>query len=398
MTYSVLGIETTQVKEIDPRTGREEVFYLPKTDKQIGKEKQVRLPKLSRLLGLSVIGMQRMGKSGLFEELIIQDVKQGIGVCVLDPHGELIDHVIARLPDKTAEEKVVYLDITDYQYPFGLNLFECSNATNPIEVQRTVDQVMHIFEKLFGVSRNTPLILQYLRNCAYTLVANPGYTMAEIPLLLTDKNCRQKLVANVKKQQVLMFWRDYDSMPPSEQRIARSPILRRVNEFLQDLTFPIVGQAQTTIDLRQIMHEGKILLVKLSAKVESVSSLIGSLMIALLLNAAYNRPAQRRQFHLYADEFQRFATEDFATLLEEARKFGIATTVAHQNRGQLNSANEQLETNLKDRTRSVANLVVFKVNSKDADDLAGEFNVIPSVAEPVFEHDMQPIYEFWEEA
>ncbi len=293
---------------------------------------------------------------------------------------------------------MILLDITKYQNPFGLNVFTCSDLTNPEKVEQTVGQVMHVFEKLFGISHDTPLILEYLLNCTYTLVANQGYTMAEIPLLLTDKNCRQKLVANVKKQQVLMFWRDYDSMPPSEQRIARSPILRRVNEFLQDLTFPIVGQAQTTIDLRQIMHEGKILLVKLSAKVESVSSLIGSLMIALLLNAAYNRPAQRRQFHLYADEFQRFATEDFATLLEEARKFGIATTVAHQNRGQLNSANSKLETDLKDRSRSVGNMVVFKINSKDADDLAGEFNVIPSVAEPVFEHDMQPIYEFWEEA
>ncbi len=130
------------------------------------------------------------------------------------------------------------------------------------------------------------------------------------------------------------------------------------------------------------MNDGKILLVKLSTQVDSVSSLIGSLMVALLLNAAYNRPAQRRQFHLYADEFQRFATEDFATLLEEARKFGIGTTIAHQNRSQLDAENKQLETNLKDRSRSVGNLVVFKINSKDADDLAGEFDTSPPPAKP----------------
>jgi len=339
----------------------------------------VYIPKPSRSQGLYIIGIQGTGKSGLIENLIMQDIDQQIGVCVLDPHGELIDHVLARLEPKN-EKDVILLDISDEDYPFGLNLFTCSNLNSAKAVQGVVDQVMHVFDKLLGVSHDTPLILQYLRNCTYTLIANPGYTMAEIPLLLTDKNCRQQLVANVKKLETLTFWRDYDAMPPSEQRIERSSILRRVEEFLQDLTKPIVGQSKTTTDLQKIMNEGKILLVKLSAQVDSVSSLIGSLMIALILNAAYNRPSQRRQFHLYADEFQRFATEDFATLLEEARKFGIATTIAHQNRGQLNSANSKLETDLKDRSRSVGNLVVFKINSKDADDLAGEFDITPQAA------------------
>ena len=340
---------------------------------------RVELFKLSRLLGLYIIGLQGMGKSGLIENLILDDIKQQVGVAVLDPHGTLIDNVIARLPDNR-EKDVILLDIREFQHPFGLNLFICSDLTNPYEVQRTVDRVKHVFEKLLGVSQDTPLILEYLENCTYTLVVNPGYTMADISLLLTDKNCRQKLVANVKKPQVLTFWRDYDAMPPSEQRTERGSILRRVNEFLQDLTLPIVGQAYTTIDLQKIMDEGKFLLVKLDVQLDSVTSLIGSLMIALLLNAAYNRPAQRKQFHLYADEFQRFATEDFATLLEEARKFGIGTTIAHQNRGQLNSVNSKLETDLKDRSRSVGNLVVFKINSKDADDLSGEFDITPQPA------------------
>src|SRR5437016_516893 len=191
------------------------------TDLQTGQI--VELPKTSRPQGLYIIGIQGTGKSGLIENLIMQDIDQQIGVCVLDPHGELIDHVIARLEPKH-EKDVILLDITKYQNPFGLNLFTCSDLTNPEKVEQTVGQVMHVFEKLFGVSHDTPLILEYLLNCTYTLVANQGYTMAEIPLLLTDKNCRQKLVANVKKQQVLTFWRDFDSMPPSEQRIARSPI------------------------------------------------------------------------------------------------------------------------------------------------------------------------------
>src|SRR6266568_6150103 len=354
MTYSVLGIDT--------QTGQ-----------------RVELPKTSRLQGLYIIGIQGTGKSGLIENLINDDIKQGTGLAVLDPHGDLINAVLARMDRR--EKDVILLDITDYHHPFGINLYACSDLANPIEVQKTVDQVMHVFEKIYGVSRDTPLILDYLRNCTYTLIANPGYTMAEIPLLLLNEKCRRKLVANVEDIDVRHFWQQYEQMKPSEQNEQAAYIRRRVSEFLLPLSRPIVGQSTSTIDLQTIMNEGKILFVKLSTQLPSVTSLIGSMLIALILNAASARPVnKRRQLNLYADEFQRFATEDFATLLEEARKFGIGTTIAHQNRGQLDAENRQLSANLKDRTRSVANLVVFKVNSKDADELAGEFDITPQEA------------------
>src|SRR6266699_105306 len=355
MTYSVLGIDT--------QTGQ-----------------RVELPKTSRLQGLYIIGIQGTGKSGLIENLIIDDTKQGTGVAVLDPHGDLINAVLARMDRR--ENDVILLDITDYRYPFGINLFDCSDLTNPIEVQKTVDQVMHVFEKIYGVSRDTPLILDYLRNCTYTLIANPGYTMAEIPLLLLNEKCRRKLIANVDDIDVRHFWQQYEQMKPSEQNEQAAYIRRRVSEFLLPLSRPIVGQSTSTIDLQTIMNEGKILFVKLSTQLPSVTSLIGSMLIALILNAASARPVnKRRQFNLYADEFQRFATEDFATLLEEARKFGIGTTIAHQN-------GSQLETDLKERARSVANLAVFKVNSIDADELAGEFDITPQEA---WEEEIEPI-------
>lgn len=120
-------------------------------------------------------------------------------------------------------------------------------------------------------------------------------------------------------------------MKPSEQLDHADSTLNKLDELLQPLTVNIVGQDTSTIDLQRIMDEGKMLLVKLSVQYQSVSNLIGSILIALFLNAAYARQAnKRRQCNLYADEFQRFATEDFATLLTEARKFGIATTIAHQ--------------------------------------------------------------------
>jgi hypothetical protein len=338
---------------------------------------RVHIPKPSRLQGLYIIGIPGTGKSGLIENLIIDDIKQGTGVAVLDPHGDLINNVLARMDRR--EDDVLLLDITDYHYPFGLNLFACSDLTNPIEVQKTVDQVMHVFEKLYGVSRDTPLILDYLRNCTYTLIANPGYTMAEIPLLLLNEKCRRKLVANVDDIDVRHFWQQYEQMKPNEQNEQAAYIRRRVSEFLLPLSRPIVGQSTSTIDMQSIMNEGKILLVKLSTQLPSVTTLIGSMLIALILNAASARPAnKRRQFHLYADEFQNFATEDFAKLLEEARKFGIGTTIAHQNRAQLETSDKQAEAKLRARALSAANLVVFKVNSKDGDELAGEFDITPA--------------------
>src|SRR5437588_340454 len=122
MTFSVLGIDTQT-------------------------NQRVELPKTSRPQGLYIIGIQGTGKSGLIENLIIQDIKQQIGVCVLDPHGELIEHVIARLPGKAEEEKVILLDLANYTHPFGLNLFECPDPTDDGEIVKTLYQVLHVFEK-----------------------------------------------------------------------------------------------------------------------------------------------------------------------------------------------------------------------------------------------------------
>ncbi len=349
MTFSVLGIDTT--------TGQ-----------------RVAIPQASRRQGMYIIGSPGVGKTGLIENLIVQDIQQGIGVCLLDPHGDLTHAVLSRIPDTQREEKVILLDIADEDYPFGFNLFACDNPKSAKAVQYVVDQVMHIFEKLFEVDRATPLITEYLRTCTHTLVVNPGYTMAEIPLLLLNAECRKQLVANVTDPDVLLFWQSYDQMKPSEQREEAASTLRRVREFLQPLTRNIVGQSKTTIHLRSVMDERKILLVKLDARLPSVTSLIGSMIVAELLNAAYSRSdlpvGKRKQFNLYADEFQRFATEDFATLLTEARKFGIATTIAHQMRDQLDQQN-------RGATLNVANVVVFKMSGKDADELAGEFDSTP---------------------
>jgi hypothetical protein len=370
MTSSLLGIDT--------QTGQ-----------------RVEIPKTSRLQGLYIVGIQGTGKSGLIENLIIDDIKQGTGVAVLDPHGDLINAVLARMDRR--ENDVILLDIGDEDYPFGLNLFECSNPKSTKVVQIVVDQVMHVFEKLFDVSRQTPRMSQYLRNCTYTLIANPGSTMAEIPLLLEDGQCRKRLVENVTNPQVRLFWHQYERMRPQEQYEEARSTLNKLDEFLQGLSLNIIAQSKSTMSFRDVMDEGKILLVKLDAKLASVTSLIGSVIIAQCLNAAYSRPAnKRRQFHLYADEFQRFATEDFATLLEEARKFGLGITMAHQNRGQLELNDKQAGANLKQRTLSVGNLIVFRVPT-DAVELAGKFDTTPLRTKRALKQRTKPIFKEWDE-
>src|SRR6266487_1941005 len=364
---------------IDSNTlaGEQERYQPAQGQSRLGRDIQtghyVDVPQASRREGLYLIGIPGTGKTGLIENQIIQDIKQGRGVGLLDPHGDLTRAVLSRLPPER-EKDVIYLDIADEDYPFGLNLFTCSNPNSAKAVQVVVDKVMHIFDKLFDLSpATTPRLRQYLRNCTQTLIVNPCFTMADMPLLLLDEHCRKKLLANVKSLQVQGFWKTYNRMKPSEQLDHADSTLNKLDELLQPLTVNIVGQSTSTIDVQTIMDEGKILLVKLDAQLDSVTNLVGSVLIALLLNAAYARPAnKRRQFNLYADEFQRFATDDFATLLTEARKFGIATTIAHQARFQPGMTDGIRATSL-----SAKNLVVFKVNSKDADDLAGEIDVTP---------------------
>ena len=384
MTYSKLGIDGTLSEQPDPRTGKAIPVFIPTLD-PTGKEIPVYLYKSSRPLGTYIIGLQGMGKSGLLEELILADIKQEIGVCVLDPHGELVDNIIARLPDGQKEEKVIHLDLAETNYFFGLNLFACPDPTSDDEITKVVNQVVHVFEKAFGISMEaTPRIYDYLFYSAYTLIANPGYTLIDIPLVF-DAACRSTLLANVHSSDVHKFWAAVKQLPPTDQSREERELLRRLNDLSHAPLRYIVGQSLSTIDLRRIMDEGKILLVKLDRQREQATSLIGSILVAHILNAA-NARQTNKLFNLYADEFQNFATEDFTILLEQARKRGIGVTMAHQNRSQLELSDRQADKNLKARTLNVGNLVVFRVPT-DAEGLAGQFNITP---QPAWEQEIEP--------
>lgn len=346
------------------------------------KGEYISLAQGDRRRGVYVIGKNGTGKTTFLVNLMLQDIEQGMGLCFLDPHGDAINDILRRLP-KARETDVILLDVMDTKYPFGLNLYECSDNQDIELVTRTTEQVLHIFEKLWGAESKTPswgpAMEDLLRNTALTLIANPGYTMDEIPLLLTDEEAREKIVGNVRSSQLRLFWQQFNKRKDKNEYTAST--LNKVRAFLSSaIVEHIVGQSHTTVDFRQIMDESKILLVKLPSRYEDITSLVGSVLIGQLLNAALSRvdlpESKRRQFNLYADEYQRFATPDFATLLAEARKFAVATTIAHQFRDQLDQAN-------RGATLNAANMVVFRVSGEDGEEIAKEFDATPPPAEQI---------------
>ncbi len=332
----------------------------------------------ARTRGLYIIGRTGTGKTTLIESLVQQDIAAGQGVCVLDPAGSLITRILARLP-REHEERVILLHLADDQSIFGLNLYECANPDSDLLVSRAREQVVAIFEKLWGEEGARgdawgPQLEEVVSNSAVTLI-EAGYTLAELPLLLLDERFRQHCVQAMRNDQVRrVFWGLRFQQWDRHERDRRiNSTLNKVGAFLDNpLSRAVFGQARSTIDFRTIMDEGKVLLVRLSPTMERLSNLVGTVLISKLMQAAFARPeGQRRPFYLYADEFQRYATPDFTRILPEGRQFGQATTVAHQTRS-------QLDDKKKGATLQVGTLVVLPVDNASAAELAGEFDATPT--------------------
>ena len=350
----------------------------------------VTLSQDDRRQGLYIIGKNGTGKSTLIENLIVQDMEAGYGLCLLDPHGDLIDDVLKRIPAKR-ENDVILLDVADDTWAFGLNLFECTDPSSSREASKVAGHVVQVFKKVWEEKSWGPRLEDLLHNVALTLIENPPYTLAEVPKLLRDDRFRDQLTRQLQNEDVRDFWQyEYDPLRDSEQRDQRASTLNKVRAFLTPLIRDIIGQSTTTLDFRQIMDESKILLVKLAIGEagEEAVGLIGSVLIGRILTAAMGRVSlpreQRVQFNLYADEYHRFATPDFAVLLAEARKYAIATTIAHQTRSQLDDVN-------RGASLGAGSLIVFEVTGEDADELAREFDYTTLPPEIVGERETRTI-------
>lgn len=356
----------------------------------------VLLANAGRPQGAYLIGKPGQGKSVVMEHIAISDLRQGFGLCALDPHGDFITHLLWRLPEKR-EKDVILLNPLDLDFPFGLNLYDCPDPGNQIALERTVDQAMHIFRKLWGEGgvKGTswgPQMEDLLANAARTLALVPGAAMTELPWLLTNTAFRERLLADLPEDEEDLRWFWEVEYPTSErdQRDYRASTLNKVRPFVLRQTIRnIVGQARSTVDFRRFMDEGKIVLVPLSAGLlgAEVAALLGSLIVGQILTAALSRQAlpegQRLPFALVADEVQHFATDDFAQLIEQCRKYNVLPVVAHQHLG-------QLPERLRETMVAMGTLIVFGVTGRSAAELAIEFSNRPPPGELTFEPVMDP--------
>lgn len=319
---------------------------------------------------LYVVGKTGTGKSTLIANMVINDMRNGEGVAVIDPHGDLCDILLDFVPSFRIND-VAYLDPSDLAYPFHLNPLEVANESLREVV---ASGIVSIFYKLYHYSWG-PRLEYILRNTILTLLHVPQTTFLQVPELLTNEDYRRNVIEKLPDQVLKNFWmNEFNKMTPQLRSEAVSPILNKVGQFLSSQTIRnIVGSPVSTVDLEAMMNEGKIVIVNLSqGKLgEDSSALLGAMIITKIQLAAMNRvylaEEKRRDFYLYVDEFQTFATTSFIKILSEARKYRLDLTLANQYIGQID------EDVQKAIFGNAGSLVSFGVGATDARILAREY-------------------------
>ena len=317
-----------------------------------------------------IIGKTGMGKSVLLENMVYNDIISGKGVAVVDPHGELVENALKFIPSSRIND-VVYFNPSDLEYPIAFNVLE---KVDPAYLHLVASGLIGIFKKLWAESWG-PRLEYVLRNAILALLEYPDSTLLGVTRILVDKEYRKKVLSKVRDPVVKSFWLDeYAKYTDKFQVEAIAPIQNKVGQFLSTaLIRNIVGQVKSTVDIRKIMDERKILLLNLSkGRIgEDASGLLGAMMITKIQLAAMSRvdipEEERADFYLYVDEFQNFATESFAAILSEARKYHLNLIVAHQYIAQLiDPVRDAVFGN-------VGTLICFRVGGADAEELVKEF-------------------------
>jgi len=329
-----------------------------------------------------IIGKTGVGKSELLKEMIKQDIKSGYGVCVMDPHGDLIDDTLKFIPPERAED-VIYFDPADTERPMGLNLLEAKTEEQKHFITTAIINLMY---KLYDPQRTGiigPRFEHAVRNAMLTVMSDEGATFVEIMRCLQDPKYVQELLPKVQDPIVRRYWTDQIAQTSDFHKSeVLDYIVSKFGRFVTNKTMRnIIGQSKSAFDFRKCMDEGKILLINLSkGKLgEENSSFLGLVLIPKILMSAMSRQEisedKRRDFYLYVDEFQNFATPDFATILSEARKYHLALTVANQFIG-------QMEEEVKNAVfGNVGTLISFRLGVTDASYVQREFQPIFSEAD-----------------
>ena len=318
-----------------------------------------------------IIGQTGAGKSGTLELFALSDIYHGHGYAIIDPHGDFAVNNMRFIPGSRLKD-VVYFNPADTAYPLGFNPLE---VTDPNMKTNISSEVIGVLKRMFGESWG-PRLEYILRYTILALLDHPNTTMLDITRMLTDKKFRKEVLATCTDTVVLQFWNvEFASWNDKFQAEAIAPVLNKVGAFTANPVIRnIIGQPKSTFNIREIMDEGKILVVNLSKGLigEDNAAILGSFMVTKIQLAAMSRSdipniEDRRPFYLYVDEFQNFATDSFATILSEARKYGLNLTVANQYISQMN------ETVRDAVFGNVGTMICFRVSADDSPILAKQF-------------------------
>ncbi|NUM25216.1 MAG: type IV secretion system DNA-binding domain-containing protein [Candidatus Buchananbacteria bacterium] len=394
------NIQWLLAKKLPPAVGLSSNGLLLGENIYRGKKSNIYLAPDDRRRHMYIIGMTGTGKSVLMSNLAIQDIRAGKGVCVIDPHGSLVESILESIPKERIDE-VIYFNPADTNRPIGLNMLEAET----IEQQDfAIQELIAIFYKLVtDPSMIGPMFEHNMRNAMLTLMADkkdPG-TIVEIPRIFTDREFQRYKLGKVTDPMVRSFW---------EQEMAKTSdfhksemlgyLISKIGRFIENsMVRNIIGQPKSGFNFREIMDQQKILLVNLSkGRVGEVNSnLLGLIIVAKLQMAALSRtdiPENTRQdFYLYIDEFQNFITDSVATILAEARKYKLNLILAHQYIGQLTEGSGPEGKSYGDKIKdaifgNVGTLMSFRIGVEDAEVIAKQ------MAPVVDEYDLMNIEKF----
>ena len=323
-----------------------------------------------RLSHLYIIGKTGVGKSTLIENLVLQDLEHDRGLCLLDPHGDLVERVYQAVPEHRLDD-VLYFNVPDPTQPYGYNPLRYVKADKrSLAASGLLEVMKKLWPDAWGVNME-----HVLRHALLALLEVPGSTMADIPMLLGDKQFRRALAARLSNEPVRQFWlTEYERYSLQKRGDGAGPILNKVGAFLADPTIhTILTNPTEDLHFRHIMDQGQVLLVNLAKGQigEDAAGLLGGMLVTTLGLAAFTRQdmpeGQRRSFHLFLDEFQNFTTHSMANMTSELRKYRVSLTLAHQYLYQLTpEVREAVFGN-------AGTIVSFRVGANDAAYLAQEF-------------------------
>ncbi len=344
-----------------------------------GRETFIRMVDDDRRRHLYIIGQTGTGKTSLMKEMIRQDMENGRGVCIIDPHGEFAEYALSVVPPTRAED-VIYFDPADIERPLGLNMLEI-DPTHPEQKTFVINELLSIIDKLYNLKETGgPMFEKYFKNSLLLLLDDYAHdipTLADITRVLVNDEFRADKLSREINPLVKEFWELEAEKAGGEASLANMApyISSKVDTFVSnEFLRPIINQKKSAFNFRDVIDGGKILIVNLSkGRIGDINAnLLGMLIVGKLLMAALSRvdiadESQRKDFYLYMDEFQNFTTESIATILSEARKYRLDLIIAHQ-------FIKQLKEEIRNAVfGNVGSMVVFRIGAEDAEFMKNQF-------------------------